>query len=152
MNPKGRKATAGELSKPRVDTEGAADAQQRIEAVIRSIPPGRVSSYGQVADLAGLPGRARLTARVLRVTAAPLPWFRVLRSDGRIAIDPASPWHDEQVQRLRTEGVEVLAARVDLARFGWHAAVTDLLAAEMLGLVEVEVPERPQRKASKRSR
>lgn len=150
MKPKGRKATAFELSKPGAAVSGAI-AQQRIEATIQAIPPGRVSSYGQIAALAGLPGRARLVARVLRISTLELPWFRVLRSDGHIAIDPASPWHDEQIQRLRSEGVEVRAARVDLRRHGWDAAVADLLAHDMLGLSDAPVAA-PQRKASKRSR
>lgn len=122
-----------ELSKPTAAT-AAALARARIEKVILSIPAGRVSSYGQVADLAGLPGRARLTARTLRITERDLPWYRVLRSDGRIAIDPHSPWHAEQVQRLRAEGVEVQDARVDLKRFAWRSAVADLLMLDLLGV------------------
>lgn len=108
--------------------------QQRIEQIILSIPPGRVSSYGQVADLAGLPGRARLVARVLRVTERELPWFRVLRSSGQIAIDPDSPWFVEQIQRLRADGIVVSNARVDLRRYGWTGASADLLALEMFGV------------------
>lgn len=121
-----------ELSKPTVPTT-AAIARPRIERVIESIPAGSVSTYGQIADLAGLPGRARLTAHTLRFTERDLPWYRVLRSDGRIAIDPHSPWHAEQVQRLRAEGVEVNDARVDLKRFAWRCAVADLLALDLLG-------------------
>lgn len=109
------------------------DARRRIERTIARIPPGRVASYGQVADLAGLPGRARLVARVLRLTEAVLPWYRVLRANGTIAIDPGSEWHAEQVRRLRAEGVTVERSRVDLRRHGWHDAVADLLALELLG-------------------
>jgi alkylated DNA nucleotide flippase Atl1 len=62
-----------------------------ILRVIRSIPPGCVASYGEIATRAGLPGRARLVGRVLGDFAAPdLPWFRVLRSDGRIAFAKGS--------------------------------------------------------------
>ena len=86
---------------------------ERILAAVRAIPRGRVAGYGEVAALAGLPGRARLAARVLSTNEDPrLPWHRVLRADGRIAFPEGSPqWH-EQVQRLRAEGVEVRGGRV----------------------------------------
>ena len=86
---------------------------ERILAAVRAIPRGRVAGYGEVAALAGLPGRARLAARVLSRNADPaLPWHRVLRADGRIAFPAESPqWH-EQVRRLRAEGVEVVGGRV----------------------------------------
>ncbi|KAG1475041.1 hypothetical protein G6F57_010133 [Rhizopus arrhizus] len=88
-------------------------ARARILAVIRAIPAGQVMGYGQVAMRAGLPGRARLTARILGQNDDPdLPWHRVLRSDGRIAMEEGSAgWH-EQSQRLRAEGVVVENGRV----------------------------------------
>ena len=86
---------------------------RRIHSVIRAIPRGDVAGYGDVARRAGLPGRARLVARVLsRSVDRSLPWFRVLRSDGRIAFPPAHPLFGEQTRRLRREGVEVVAGRV----------------------------------------
>jgi len=69
--------------------------------------------YGQVAAKAGLPGRARLTARVLGMNDDPdLPWHRVLRSDGRIAMPEGSAGWKEQSQRLRAEGVAIERGRV----------------------------------------
>lgn len=69
--------------------------------------------YGQVAMRAGLPGRARLTARILGQNDDPsLPWHRVLRSDGRIAMAEGSAGWREQSQRLRAEGVIVENGRV----------------------------------------
>ena len=96
----------GRMPRARTDAE-------RILAAVRAIPRGRVAGYGEVAALAGLPGRARLAARVLSTNAEPrLPWHRVLRADGRIAFPEGSPqWH-EQVQRLRSEGVDVRGGRV----------------------------------------
>ncbi|NWF33064.1 methylated-DNA--protein-cysteine methyltransferase [Stenotrophomonas sp. SAM-B] len=82
-------------------------------AVIRAIPRGQVMGYGQVAAKAGLPGRARLTARVLGMNDDPeLPWHRVLRSDGRIAMPEGSAGWKEQSQRLRAEGVAIERGRV----------------------------------------
>lgn len=91
-------------------------AKQRILAVIRAIPPGRVAAYGEVARRAGLPGRARLTARVLGDNDDPdLPWHRVLRAGGRIASPEGSRAWREQSARLRAEGVRVEAGRVHAA-------------------------------------
>lgn len=85
----------------------------RILAAVRAIPPGQVAGYGEVAARAGLPGRARLAARVLSTsTDLVLPWHRVVRADGRIAFPDGSPAWQEQVRRLRAEGVEVNAGRV----------------------------------------
>ncbi|WP_406846391.1 MGMT family protein [Stenotrophomonas lacuserhaii] len=88
-------------------------ARERILTVIRAIPAGQVMGYGQVAARAGLPGRARLTARVLGMNEDPqLPWHRVLRADGRIAMPEGSRGWREQSQRLRAEGVVVERGRV----------------------------------------
>ena len=82
-------------------------------AVVAAIPAGQVRGYGEVASAAGLPGRARWVARVLaQHSGLGLPWHRVLRSDGRIAFPPGSRGWEEQVRRLRAEGVEVVDGRV----------------------------------------
>jgi methylated-DNA-protein-cysteine methyltransferase related protein len=88
-------------------------ANDRILAAIRAIPRGQVAGYGHVAQRAGLPGRARLVARILSQNDDPgLPWHRVLRSDGRIAMPEGSRGYREQCQRLRAEGVLVQGGRV----------------------------------------
>ncbi|WP_434027977.1 MGMT family protein [[Pseudomonas] boreopolis] len=92
-------------------------ARARILAAIRAIPRGQVAGYGEVAARAGLPGRARLVARVLAGNDDPdLPWHRVLRSDGRIAMPEGSRGWREQSQRLRSEGVAVERGRVKRER------------------------------------
>ncbi len=84
-----------------------------ILAAIRAVPRGQVAGYGEIARRAGLPGRARLVARLLADNQDPaLPWHRVLRSDGRIAFAQGSRGFDEQCRRLRAEGVEVRDGRV----------------------------------------
>ncbi|MFD0322660.1 MULTISPECIES: MGMT family protein [Lysobacter] len=93
-----------------MDSETAA---KLIRAAIGAIPKGEVAGYGEVARRAGLPGRARLVARLLSENDdAKLPWHRVLRSDGRIAFPEGSKGYREQSQRLRAEGVRVENGRV----------------------------------------
>lgn len=94
-----------------------ADAADAILRVVRAIPHGCVLGYGEVARRAGLPGRARLVARLLSRNDAPdLPWHRVLRSDGRIAFAPDSAGFAEQQRRLQAEGVTIRNGRVHGAR------------------------------------
>lgn len=98
---------------------GEPEPGDRIRLVVRAIPAGRVSTYGQVAALAGLPGRARLVGRVLGQLPAGsrLPWHRVVAAGGRIA--ERGGGEHEQRQRLRAEGVGFTASgRVDLKRYG----------------------------------
>ncbi|MBD8527734.1 MGMT family protein [Pseudomarimonas arenosa] len=95
------------------DLSAAAVREARILDVIRRIPEGRVLAYGEVARLAGLPGRARLVARILAQSGhADLPWHRVLRAGGQIAFAPGSRGFREQCRRLRAEGVRVSNGRV----------------------------------------
>jgi len=89
------------------------EAAHRILAAVRAIPAGQVAGYGEVARRAGLPGRARLAAKVLAGNEDPsLPWHRVLRADGRIAFPEGSWGFREQCRRLRAEGVVVERGRV----------------------------------------
>ncbi len=86
----------------------ALSAAERILAAIRAIPCGETAAYGVVAQRAGLPGRARMVARLLSQNEDPkLPWHRVLRSDGRSAFPPGSAGCEEQLKRLRCEGVRI---------------------------------------------
>jgi len=99
----------------------AEDPIDAIRATVAAIPRGSVASYGEIAERAGLPGRARLVGKVLgdTPTDAPLPWYRVLRSSGQFAFPKGSKSFREQQRRLQAEGVSVTNGRVSLARFGW---------------------------------
>ena len=90
----------------------------QIIKAIKAIPPGRVSSYGNIALVAGLPNGARQTVRVLHSLSEKfdLPWYRVLRSNGSIALD--GDGRELQIKLLRSEGVVVSPdGWVDMKRF-----------------------------------
>jgi methylated-DNA-protein-cysteine methyltransferase-like protein len=89
-------------------------AIQAIWDVVAQIPPGTVSTYGDVARAAGLPGRARQTGYALKHTpeGLHLPWHRVVGAGGKIAFAPGSSAFREQARRLRGEGVRVENGRV----------------------------------------
>jgi methylated-DNA-protein-cysteine methyltransferase-like protein len=93
----------------------AAKRAARILATVRAIPRGRVLTYGEVAAQAGLPGRARLVARVLATVNEPgLPWHRVVASGGRIALPVGSESARLQRQRLAAEGLAFCGTRLQM--------------------------------------
>lgn len=102
---------------------------QRIWRTTRLIPAGKVSSYGQIADLAGLPGRARLVGKALRYVPSDMdvPWHRILRSNGQIAFPAGSEQAETQKGLLQEEDVVVLKNRVRLASFGWQPDLAEML-------------------------
>lgn len=104
----------------------------RIIAAVKQIPRGRVCTYGNVADAAGLPRRARLVGTVLRQTPASkgLPWFRVINASGRISFPVGSDSYARQRKHLEDEGVDFVGGRVDLERYGWPSR--DKLLDELL--------------------
>ena len=87
--------------------------EQAFAETIRSLPRGKVASYGQVAAAAGYPRYHRAVARFMK-TAIPgeLPWQRVLGAGGEIKLVGRSA--AEQRLRLRMEGVKFIGKRVDL--------------------------------------
>jgi methylated-DNA-protein-cysteine methyltransferase-like protein len=96
-----------------------------IYAVVARIPHGRVATYGQVAQLAGIPGKARLVGYALSVLADKIiPWYRVINSRGEVSPRAGGIPADElQRLRLESEGVEFdLNGRISLARFQWRAS------------------------------
>ncbi len=97
------------------------ETTRRIIEILLRLPVGKVASYGSVATFAGLGNGARQVARVLHACAETqgLPWHRVLRKDGFIAL-PLGGGFELQKALLEAEGVEVTSrGQVDLTRFGW---------------------------------
>jgi len=92
-----------------------------IVHAIKTIPKGKVSSYRDIALAAGLPNGARQVVRVLHSLSEKfdLPWYRVIRSDGSIALKEGEG-RELQTSLLRAEGVEVTPdGQVDMGRFSF---------------------------------
>ncbi|MEX1826070.1 MGMT family protein [Luteibacter sp. CQ10] len=102
------------------EDEAREERARRILDAVAAIPRGRVASYGAIAARAGYPGRARLIGRVLgdAPNRPDLPWYRVLRADGRIGIPAGTRGFREQCRLLKAEGVTVKDGRVPMSAFG----------------------------------
>ena len=101
------------------DGGGLTDFERRVVAVLTSLQPGDLVTYGEVAAEAGHPGAARAVGSLLARGAEgyELPWWRVVAASGRLLVGHET----EQARRLRAEGVEIDGrGRVDLARFAWR--------------------------------
>lgn len=88
------------------------ELRPRVLAALRTVGPGEVVSYGELAMEAGAPGRSRLVGRILG-EGHDVPWWRVVTASGRLV-----PGHEsEQRGRLEAEGVRLTAAgRVPMRR------------------------------------
>lgn len=95
----------------------------QIYAVVKDIPDGRVATYGQVAALAGLEGRARQVGYALHALPedSGVPWYRVINAKGQVSLDSLSGSGDLQRFLLEAEGVVFdERGRISLERFGWE--------------------------------
>ncbi|WP_133750154.1 MGMT family protein [Pseudomonas sp. LP_7_YM] len=104
---------------------GVSPAEARRAALyltLHQVPDGKVVSYGQLAELAGLGRAARFVGRTLSQLpdGSALPWHRVLGAGGRISLAAGTVSGEEQRARLRAEGVTIRNNRVDMQRHGWR--------------------------------
>ena len=83
----------------------------KIQQVVRKIPYGKVSTYGDIAYAAGFPGAARQVVWALH-GARGLPWHRVVGAGGKILL-PGEAGFEQRV-RLHNEGVEFRGIRVNM--------------------------------------
>ena len=113
-----RRAPVPRDIKRRIHKDSIRKNEQRDAAfrrIIRSIPKGKVSTYGKVAAAAGYPLYHRAVARLLRIDPGGLPWQRVLGAGGEIKLrfEAAA----EQKLRLTMEGVKFNGRRVDMKSY-----------------------------------
>lgn len=103
-------------------------ATKQILTTLALVPKGCVINYGLLADLSGLPGKARLVARCLRMSEQPTNWHRVVRADGKIAFPSNSAQAEEQRTLLLCEGVAVVDFRINMKKYLWKPDLHTLLA------------------------
>jgi len=89
--------------KRKQDGPTGAERQEAIVELIRAVPEGFVTTYGDLC-----PEAPRLPGRVLATTTEKLPWHRIVRADGTFAKG------DRQRRLLRKEGIPLVGKRVDM--------------------------------------
>ncbi|WP_393916216.1 MGMT family protein [Halostreptopolyspora alba] len=96
--------------------DGPGDFAERVLDVVERIPPGRVMSYGDIAEYLGESG-PRQVGRVMSVWGGAVPWWRVIRADG----SPPPGLEVEALRRYATEATPLRpgSGRVDMARARW---------------------------------
>ena len=90
--------------------------------VVAQVPPGRVVTYGQVASLAGFPGRARQVGFALAGLGPEneVPWHRVVNAQGKVSPRAGSGSHLQQYELLEAEGIVFSSNRIDFKAYRWN--------------------------------
>jgi alkylated DNA nucleotide flippase Atl1 len=95
-------------------THTTAEQIEHVRALVAAIPPGRVTTYGDIAAAAGL-SSARTVGWIMRTDAADLSWHRVVPASGR----PTPHLARRQLALLAAEGCPLADSRIDLRRARW---------------------------------
>ncbi|GAB4241035.1 MAG: O-6-alkylguanine-DNA--cysteine-protein methyltransferase [Elainellaceae cyanobacterium] len=98
---------------------------EAIYDVVRQIPEGKVATYGQVAELANLPGQARLVGYALyrvEMDLADVPWHRVINAKGEVSQSPFRQGSDYlQRSLLEQEGIRFSPeGKISLQLYRWQ--------------------------------
>ena len=96
--------------------------RQRIFTIVKEVPKGYIATYGQIANLAGLPGYARVVGQTLSKLPSDtqLPWHRVISATGKISVLEDSESFLEQKKRLLNEGITFTKTRISLKEYQWQ--------------------------------
>ena len=86
-----------------------------VLSTVERIPPGKVATYGDIAELTGL-GGPRQVGRVMSLHGGAVPWWRVVRSNGR----PVRGIEARALDLLRRDGTPLRDDRVDLGVARYH--------------------------------
>ncbi|MEH6624886.1 MAG: MGMT family protein [Motiliproteus sp.] len=98
------------------------ELRHAIWQALAAVPAGKVVTYGQLAELAGLRGYARYVGSSLKQLPkdTTLPWFRVINAKGQISLPLGSDSYERQRQHLLNEGITVKHNRINLKAYRWQ--------------------------------
>ncbi len=101
------------------------NSYDRIYEIVRQVPKGRVATYGQVAELANLAGKARVVGYALYrvdIKTLDIPWQRVVNAKGEVSLSPLR-FGSDYLQRSLLEGEGIRfneAGKIDLRKYLWQ--------------------------------
>jgi methylated-DNA-protein-cysteine methyltransferase-like protein len=101
----------------------ATEFSQRVVAILKKIPKGKVATYSQIARLAGNPNGTRGVVWILHSSSIikSLPWHRVINVKGQISFPEMSPNYRKQKNLLLSEGIDLNeGGRINLNQFLWN--------------------------------
>lgn len=100
----------------------AGNTFDRIYDIIQQIPPGKVASYGQIAELVGNRRLARVVGYALHAIpdGSDIPWHRVVKKDGEVFGGAESASGKYQTELLKSEGVGFVDGHVDMKKYQWE--------------------------------
>ena len=118
--------------------------QQRVLEIVRTIPPGSVLTYGQVAALADTPRAARQVGRILYASGRTVPWQRVINYYGGLSTYKVGSGERQRVL-LEEEGISFRAdGTIDLNRYQWRPSLRTIkklaLPEEIAFQINLKVP------------
>ena len=102
------------------------DYRERVFRIVRSIPRGRVMTYGQIAEILGEGYTPRTVGFVMHSSNDKTPWHRVINAQGGCSTRGIVLPHDKQQRMLQAEGVKFNErGRCDLQKYLWIPAEPD---------------------------
>ncbi len=98
------------------------ELQQKVYTYLRTIPKGKVVTYGQIATALGNPNLSRAIGNILHVNPDPdyYPCFRVVNREGKLAAHFGDGGAQGQKRRMERDGIEVIHNKVDLKKYQWR--------------------------------
>lgn len=99
---------------------------ERVYKIVRTIPRGRVATYGQIARLAGKPHAARMVGWAMSSSSPkqPVPWHRVVGAGGRVVIAKAIQYSQIQKNLLQREGIKFRGECIIMSQFQWRRGLS----------------------------
>jgi methylated-DNA-protein-cysteine methyltransferase-like protein len=99
----------------------SSNSYEVIWETVRQIPKGKVATYGEIADVNGLTGQARLVGYALHNLPhnSGIPWHRVINAQGRISFPKGSRSHTTQRKLLEKEGIVFRGEKIDFGKYRW---------------------------------
>ena len=96
--------------------------KQKVYEFLRTIPKGKVVTYGQIAEFLGNKKLSRVVGNILHVNPQPdvYPCFKVVNAQGRLAEHFGCGGLQEQKRRLEADGIRVADGKVDLEKYQWR--------------------------------
>ena len=90
------------------------DLKLKVYRIIKTVPAGKVVSYGQLAILCDMPNSARIMGKIAHYGPINLPWHRLVKSDGSMASGFVPGGPTNQLKLLQTEGIELVNKKVNM--------------------------------------